>query len=700
MRWGLCIACALILGGLDLLRFDPLRDIEHYTIDLRHQVGRKAPIDERLVFIGITGPAEALEGDSWDPAEDASGVGNVYRQLQGEWPFPRSVWAGVIDSLAKAGANVVALDLLFVNEGEGDLSLAASLKENEGKVVLGSNFIDIENATGGTQVAQQLPNPWILQSASGTAAGQDPRVGFVNIWTDRDGVLRSATYRLREGEIFRQEGWTLDTELGARVQESFAARVLRQAGLTDTIPDGTGEVLFRYAAPPGSGFRPHLLKDVFHPRVWKNTYQDGEFFKDKIVVVGPYGNFFQDLHTTPFEFPSKDMPGPEVHLNMINAAIHGEFLKEISGAGALPFVAASAFLAGWISLRVQRMGRRFLLFAAVTLGFLILCQISFNHLGLILPVAVPLLVLNLSGILILGSDFVTERINRLKIRTKMGFYFSPDVLEEVLNNPSALTAKKAEVTLLLTDLRNSTDLSEQLGLDGMFNLLNSIFEIQTRAVLEQHGSLEHFLGDQFLSYWGAPKAADDGADRALAAARKLIEGLEAFRKTLSPQTARLFGYGVGLHFGEALVGNKGSEQRLDYGLVGRTINVAARIEALTKYYGVPLIASDDFIERLTNKPGHRLLDRVIVKGASHPVDLYELESAPSTKLDAESLATYEKAWSHYQKGEFKEAELLFMKVLKEKGDSVSGILASRCDWLVHNPPGNWDGIWRMEGKEG
>ena len=137
----------------------------------------------------------------------------------------------------------------------------------------------------------------------------------------------------------------------------------------------------------------------------------------------------------------------------------------------------------------------------------------------------PTLVLVVSGVIVLAYDFILERLERMKLRHTMGLYFSPRVMEAVLSDPGSMKPRRANVVLLVTDLRNSTPLAEALGPQGMFELLNRVFEAQTSAIMSEEGNLEHFLGDQFLSYWGAPQKQPDAADRAERAAKKLITAM-------------------------------------------------------------------------------------------------------------------------------------------------------------------------------
>jgi adenylate cyclase len=225
-----------------------------------------------------------------------------------------------------------------------------------------------------------------------------------------------------------------------------------------------------------------------------------------------------------------------------------------------------------------------------------------------------------------------------------------------------------------------------------------VFEVQTVAIMSEEGNLEHFLGDQFLSYWGAPRSQPDGADRAEQSAMKLIAALEKLRATLTPEVQKLFGYGVALHSGSVLVGNKGSALRLDYGLVGDAVNEAARVEALTKYYGVRLLVTRDTYAQFSRQGIRRLVDRVIVKGKSEPVELFECANPCTPANYPDICARYRAAYDQYYFGRFAEAQALFQSLAAESADGPSRVLAGRCAELAAGPPAEWNGVWRMDAK--
>ena len=689
VRLALCggtALCFLLLVGFG---FAPLQEAEWSAQDWRMRLGRKAAVDPRLVLIGIDRPSYS-EGFNEEEVAQVPALAH----LQERFPWSREVWATLIDKLVTAGAKVVVLDLVFAGPGEGDEALRQTLDKYRQSVVIGSSISDAETERGNFW-RLALPHPEVLNGTEGVSLALDERVGFVNIWPDPDQTLRRAAYRLTNRDVQNVIPAGPDA-----VIESLAARALRAFGRADLLPDGSELRCFRFAGPPGAGYRPHPVGDVLAPKVWQNNYKDGEFFRDKIVLIGPTdARSFHDDHATPFA--GARMVGPEIHLNIIGATLAGELLRETSGWTGLFLIAIAGLtsmgLSWWISQPIKRLGLTCLAGA----GYLVGTQLLFDYGNIAALTISPLGVLLLSGILILAHDFISERAERLRLRTTMSYYFSPRVLEEVLTNPGSMQPREAEVTVLLTDLRNSTPLAETLGPEGMFKLLNRVFEVQTTAIMSEEGNLEHFLGDQFLSYWGAPQEQPDAPERALQAARKLIAAMEELKASLEPNVRQLFGYGVALHSGRVLCGNKGSAMRLDYGLVGDTINEAARVESLTKYYGAMFLVTGETLAGLKNADSigaQRLIDRVIVKGKSGAVELSELSHSSSPKNFAELSKAYEEAYSQYTAGNFQVARAQFTELATNFSDGPSRVLAERCELLLAEPHESWAGIWKMESK--
>ncbi|MEO8615093.1 MAG: adenylate/guanylate cyclase domain-containing protein [Luteolibacter sp.] len=679
--------CAICTVGFVLLwarGFVPLQQMEFFAQDWQVRLGRKTPMDDRLALIGIDKPVYSSDFSDEELQREP-----VLRHLQNNFPWSREVWARLIEKLADAGAKVIVLDLVCASASAGDEEFHQALEKYQDRVVIGYN-INVGQTERGEFTELLLPNESILQSAATDSSVADDRLGYVNIWPDFDATLRRASFRQTSSQVG-------DLVPEGVVLESMDARALRKFGRADAIPPGFESRLFRYTAPPGRAYKPCPIGDVLSPKLWEKTYANGKFFAGKIVLIGPTAEIFHDEHNTPFTDP-KPMAGPEIHLHFINAALRGDFPVEPSQGATLWIIGMSGVLAAASCFIIRQPGTRLLAVIGLGLGYLFSAQWLFNHIGWAIPLSVPVMVLMLISLTVFFYDFVLERLERMMLRNTMGLYFSPKVLEAVLEDPGSMEPRRADVTLLLTDLRNSTPLAEMLGPQGMFELLNRVFEAQTNAIMGEEGNLEHFLGDQFLSYWGAPQAQPDAADRASCAAIKLINAMENLRASLSPEVHKIFGYGVALHSGAVLVGNKGSAQRLDYGLVGDTVNEASRVEALTKYYGVKLLVTRMTFSQFSTQRPHRLVDRVIVKGKSEPVELFECENPCTPPEFAEICQLYHTAYDEYSSGNFAEALVQFEALVREVSDGPSKALSARCGELIAHPPAAWAGIWKMDAK--
>jgi adenylate cyclase len=318
------------------------------------------------------------------------------------------------------------------------------------------------------------------------------------------------------------------------------------------------------------------------------------------------------------------------------------------------------------------------------------------RLNLVVPTIATVSMWSLATMLEIGRRHTNELIERQRLRNTMSFYFSPRILNDVLASPGRLEPKRREITVLLTDLRNSTALAEQLGTEGMLDLLNRIFAVENSAVFAEDGSMEKPVGDQFLAYWGAPDPQPDAADRALRAAMTLINGMHDLRKTLDSKVKELFGYGLALHAGASLIANIGSAQFFHYGPVGDLMNATARIESLTKYYGVLALTTREFFEKVSQRPDSRVIDRVIVKGKSVPLELIEPRHKFSPGNFHEIATKYAEAFVLYEEGKFDEAERIYRALAKF--DKPSRVLAARCTEFSARPPENWRGIFALETK--
>ena len=609
--------------------------------------------------------------------------------------------ANIIRQAFEMGAKVVAFDVVF---GRGDAAMADPiLKEIEkGRaqnktVILAEALLPLPE-NGKEERVRSFPFGERILPA-----------GLINVTADPDGVLRRYDFARPAGagnyepslalasylawrEIPWESGVTLPRPAILRWEElssDFTSVEPRELKLET--------VLLNYRSPwSGQGpaaFR-HYNVAQLEALYGKSRADNSQPLTNAIVLVSYYGAGLGDMGTTSI---AANQPRVVLHSSALNDLMQRSWLRRtpqwfdaLTVIGLLLLAAVATLFRGTLPL--------LLIWLA---GIAICCGLS--AVSILKARWVPGLmnagvIWSLLTLVELGRRQSHEFIQRLKLRSTMSLYFSPHIMEQVLKNPGSMEPQEAEITVLLTDLRNSTPIAELLGPAGMFQLLNRVFESQTRAILAEDGSMEHFLGDQFLSYWGAPNAQPDAADRALRAALALIAGMEELRSSLEPKLKALFGYGVALHSGTALIGNKGSAQRLDYGLVGDLINAAARVESLTKHYGVLFLITREAYAKVSSPPSVRVIDKARVKGKTVALELLEVRHPYSPENFEEVVERYNAAFTRYEYGEFSEAARMFTALRDEHQDKPSGLMVERCQELALAPPDNWNGIYQLTTK--
>jgi adenylate cyclase len=244
--------------------------------------------------------------------------------------------------------------------------------------------------------------------------------------------------------------------------------------------------------------------------------------------------------------------------------------------------------------------------------------------------------------------------------------------------------------VLFSDLRGFTTLSESLLPEELTRILNGYFSAMTPAVLEEHGTIDKFIGDAIMAFWNAPLSVKDHSTRAVHAALKMQIALDEFNKVHNT-TLKM---GVGLHRGDVIVGNVGSQDRINYTILGDTVNLGSRVEGLTKKYGVVCIATEAVKNVVHDKTIlFRKLDVITVKGKAEHTLLYE--AMYRTKEKEKMCKQYEEGFELYFKGDFVKAKKIFEELAKE-GDGPSEMLLERIDIVEHHE--NWDGVWHFDEK--
>ena len=698
----ICAACTVVFLVLWWRGFVPLQELELFAQDWQTRLGRKTPADERLVLIGIDKPVYSSDFSAAELKAEP-----VLALLKKNFPWSRAVWARLIEKLGDAGAKAIVFDLVFAAPGDGDDELKQALEKYKDRVVIGYNI-------SATKTAQreffslQLPDSSVINYAPQISPAEDDRLGYVNIWPDRDEVLRQARYHLTGGQI--DDVLPADT-----VVESLAARALRKFGRPDLIPAGFEPKTFRYTAPPGLGYKPNPIGDVLAPKIWKHNYQDGGFFRDKIVLVGPTAEIFQDTHRTPLIAPKTsqereivldEMPGPEVHLNIIAAALHSEFLSEPAMPVDLMVICAAGVLAFALCFLVRQPMKRLLAVFLFSVAYWILGQAFFNQHGTgaqVILMGTPLLVLILSSSIALTYDYLLERHEKRRVRRTLERYVSRDVVKELLDNPqtffNTLGGVRKPVTVLFSDVRGFTTLTESADSHALVKQLNEYFQEMVAHVFAQHGSLDKFIGDAVMAVWGSivsqgpqPDALNAVAT-ALAMKRSLKKLNEDWKARGMPQLA----FGIGVNHGEVIVGNLGSAEKMELTVIGDAVNLASRLESLTKEYHLDLLLGETVAALVRGHYLLRTVDHVQVKGKTKPVEVFAVvgEDTAPTGPPPVWLARYEDGIRLYRKRAFVEAAAAFQESLRQQPDDYLNLMyLKRCQSLIDNPPDeSWDGVF-------
>src|SRR5581483_11597532 len=610
------------------------------------------------------------------------------------WPWPRDVHAMILNRLAQAGARVIAFDLLFPTPREGDAELRAALDQWRDRVVIGSNFVDDQSGDGAKHTIT-LPSPDLIPDAE-----NDERVGFVNFWPDvQDGIVRLARYRVPASEALH-----MPAAENERVFESFAARILQKLGRTDRIPGGAKFLRFAPDAEQG-GFRPISAYTIFVPDLWRANFQSGEFFRDKIVVVGPYGNFLKDALPTPFGM----MDGPELHINAINDALSGDFITEPTPMEQAVLILGAGFLALAFSFILENPQMRFVGLVVLSAGWLAATAVLYNKANHLVLVLSTILTFDCGGLGALAWQHFLDRRERARVRRIFERFVSKNVVKEVVDNRDSflnqLGGVRKQVAVLMSDLRGFTTLTEQSDSTQLVAQLNEYLTEMVKCVFATNGTVDKFIGDAVLAVWGdihSEGAARD-AELAVSTALRMQQSLDQlnveWRKRGRPELAM----GIGINHGEVIFGAIGSEQKSEPTVIGDTVNLASRLEGITKEYGVPLILGESVAALVRDKLRLQFVDCVRVKGKTRPIEVFTVLDAHDEKLSAQTeryLEAYNRAVEKYRAGDFDEAQTLFDECLSlRKDDPLAALYAKRCADLHAQPPDvSWDGVFVMTTK--
>jgi adenylate cyclase len=649
--------------------------------DLLRTEGRKTPTPSDFVFLGID--QSTLQLPPMTAEEIAS---NRAFQLLTERPYPwsREVWALLLDRLFGAGARIVMFDIIFSPPNDGDPAFHAALDRYHDKVVLGANF-DMQNAAQAVTPNDILiPPPQLL----------DDRVGFVNFWADPiDGKIRAATYRVTDRQLAG-----LPPHPSEEIFESLSARALAKIGRANDVPRDSRSHMIRFTAL--DAFEPRPLYEVFDPKFWHANYGDGAFFKNKIVMIGSSAQVAHDVFDTPM---SPTTSGPELHLQAMSAALAQEFLIPTPRKFGLTLVCAAGLI-GWCLVAFVR--RPLICVGAlvvITGIYLGAARMFYDGPGVLLLTVPVVGALLLSGSFSLGFEYVLERIEKLRTRRTLERYVSKNLVKEILENPdsyySTLRGVRVPVTMLFSDLIGFTTLSEKADPEALVAQLNEYLMRMTSVVFSNGGTLDKFIGDAIMAVWGNVRSfgvAQD-AKNCVRAAWAMRHELRQLNEKWREEGRMGLGMGIGINQGEVIVGNIGSQERMDPTVIGDSVNLASRLEGLTRIYGIDILIGATAAELVRDEFHLRSIARVQVKGKTKPVDVFSLIGARNEDVDSQLLKwleSYEEGLEKFRARDFNRAKILFSRFLEfYPEDSIAQMHLARALEYEQQPPDEaWNAV--------
>lgn len=696
----------LALAGGSLLVvlacFGPVAD---FILSIDRMLGDKAlyvPGDpeprQELVFLGIDEASMGMLGVEPELVESDP---NLSRMAQ-RFPWDRRLWADALDKLFAAGAKLVVIDLVFseASDPEADAVFDAALEKHADKVILGALFSPMD--MGGEGFFLQEPYFDFIDS------DPYPEYGFINHRPDAsDNQIRRVYYT----SSLAEENGSIPIPGEPRF-DSVAGAVLKKLGkpapYEDALIKFAVEEPYRHERDDGiSGkikpgatqvYKPISIRSLFVPDEWEKLLDSGEFLKDKVILIGPAFARSQDNHETPVGL----LWGPQIHLQAIGSGMSGAFSFRPDGEWKTAVIlkaALGALLAAVLAFIVKK-PLASLATVLLTVSGVVAAAFAYARFGSVWIGPTPF-----CSAFFLGAvsgqtwDLLREKMERSRLHNQFRRFVSRDVADSLVNDASvyrlAAGGRKRRVVVLFSDIRGFTSLSEQISPEELFSLLNEYLTAMVKIIFAHGGTLDKFIGDAIMAHWGA---LDDGNERkfassALAAAQDMIKELERLNEGWKARGLKELGIGVGLHLGEVLAGEIGSEQRTEFGVIGDAVNLASRLEGMTKAFSCPWLGSGQLISAAGGQDSLRRIARVRVKGREEPVDLW------TTTPSDEARTAYAAALSLFEKGDFEASfDALEAYLGQYPEDKIATHLHHYAEKFKEDPPANWDGVIRFTEK--
>jgi len=608
------LSLILLLGTLTLLLLiqiaglfpnvtTPIEQMEYSARDLLMRMrGKETPSDDIVIV--------AIDDDSF------SWTGY-------QWPWPRSYLAKIVDQINAGGGKVIGVDI-FLSEPDPKDGNDQIFADSLGKSTSAVNVLQIlkkGDAQFSSYTLVQPLSPY-REILDGT--------GITSFVRDEDAIIRSMqAFDSYNGEVYYH--WALEAArlyLGVDEPSNPTDTSLQFNG--QIVPLNAGQLLVNFTGPAGS----YPTYSAYSVALGDVLEQNPDAFRGKIVLIGATTVTLQDIYPTPF---STKVPtsGVEIVASTIDTLINGKYITLAPAWVALLITALAALLAYLISFS-KRPSLTVVLLLLGMAGYLVTAIVFFIRQRYVLPVVVPQVMLFLGVVLPTLEQAVSQELEKRRVRNLFSRFISPEMVDQMMatQDLSSLN-KRSDISIIFSDIRGFTTLSEKLTPEEVVALLNPYLEAMSKVVYKHGGTVDKYEGDAIMAFFGEPVPFKDHAVRAMRASldmRKALTDLkDKWAKEGRPSKIEM---GIGINSGEVFVGMVGSEQRINYTVIGDNANLASRLQDLTKTYDWPILISESTYQHVKDEFDCEFADAVTVKGKTKAVNVYKVlgyKGAPASE---------------------------------------------------------------------
>ncbi|MBI5050285.1 MAG: adenylate/guanylate cyclase domain-containing protein [Nitrospirae bacterium] len=706
------IAVSLLTVLLYSQKIDLFNAIDLKLKDVRFRTRGEVRPDRKVVIVAI----------------DSKSVNKL-----GRWPWDRKVIARLVKNIKSYGARTIAFDIVFSEPSNPDSDRTLSDAVREGGSVIAGYFFRQEAEK------QPVAHSEILQSSKIKIIRMSENVsevpimtypnvelnilpvsmasansGFFNIVPDKDGIIRTANLlMLFDGDVYPSLSLSaLRHYLGGEVMLDIAPYGVDGLFIGNRrIPvDESGRLTLNYYGRQGI-FETISAIDIINKRLSPDA------LKDALVFIGATEVGIYDMRATPLD---PVLPGIEIHATVASNILQDNFVIRDGRVMVLEvaFIVLFPVLLSIILSLVRKTVVTLVSFVGILVIYSFTDFLLFVHYYLNTIIIFPIISIILTYISLEAYRNIIEEKQSRFLKKAFTSYVSSDLVKEIINRPDMLKlgGEKREVTVLFSDIRGFTTLSERLTPETLVLLLNQYLGPMTDIVLEHKGTLDKYIGDAIMAIYNAPLDVENhslfACQSAVEMTSKLKEINNSFRENGIPE----IDIGIGINTGNVIVGNMGTSMRFDYTAIGDTVNLASRLEGLNKIYTTSIILSEFTVKHYselqtlwsrslsslrevgqaaglgggTSELKFRELDLIKVKGKDKPVTIYELSSDANDSL----IKGFEEALTLYKSHQFKKALEIFQGLFAEYKDKPSEVFIERCNEFLKNPPdSSWDGVY-------